>query len=703
MEFTPIAVRDASGRLLYISLSPPPKSDWVEFEEGGKVYVYSLRDIVSKLRSRYAPVWGGSIGYAFVLNGKIVLANPAFLNALGDVQGKEFEEVFGFRVSEGKRELFDKTVFVRRISERPEVFEVALAPAADSVFRKMVESAIDAFIHIDASGKILYVNPAVSIYGYRPEELVGRSIYEFLPKENVEKVKERIANAVSSGKSQRMEVEIYDASGNLRVVEAVGSLIGRDNGIIVLRDVTARRKAIEKFQRTLALYNALLESSPDYILLVDREGRIIFANGTFRNLAGYVEGRKITELVKGDIESDLSRALESGEVVRGVANLGNSLLEYSARFVYDENGEAIYAVVIMRDVTEREKLRRKLEERETLYRTLTEYSHTAIFIIQDDRIVYANSKLSEILGYTMEDINNLPHPYDVIHPEHRDLAKSRLYARLRGENVPESYEVKVLTKDGRVRWLKVLARRIELKGKPAILVNLADITDIKENEEKLRKINRLLRVVSSVAKAVSIERSEISILSKLPRLLEEIGDSAVFYGKNLTMLSSSGVEEEEALKLAERCVEMRKTLKLSGDFCYLALPLFVGEDIVGCIVLKSSGDFDEDEVELLESLASDVGIALRVASMEKVRKTVVDVLMENLEHFEELADRLFNPLAIMKGYMEIRDHISCDELLRKFEAEISRIESILNELRAREQITYEMKKILDRFESRASR
>lgn len=102
----------------------------------------------------------------------------------------------------------------------------------------------------------------------------------------------------------------------------------------------------------------------------------------------------------------------------------------------------------------------------------------------------------EILGYTPEEIRELEHPCMVVHPDHRELVISRYKARERGEHVPESYEVKVITKSGEEKWVKVLASRINYKGKPAVMVNIADITDLKRREEILRRMNLLLKVSS---------------------------------------------------------------------------------------------------------------------------------------------------------------------------------------------------------------
>ncbi len=58
----------------------------------------------------------------------------------------------------------------------------------------------------------------------------------------------------------------------------------------------------------------------------------------------------------------------------------------------------------------------------------------------------------------------------------------------------------------------------------------------------------------------------------------------------------------------------------------------------------------------------------------------------------ELADRLRNPLAAIEGYIEVRDQIGDSAVVDKIAEHAGRIERMLDELRARELITYRTKR-----------
>lgn len=131
---------------------------------------------------------------------------------------------------------------------------------------------------------------------------------------------------------------------------------------------------------------------------------------------------------------------------------------------------------------------------EKSFRTMVERSIQGMVIIQDLRVVYCNQAFAGISGYSKKELLSLT-PTQVekmVHPDDRDLIWGRMKKRLQGKKVLPRYEFKGFRKDGSVRWLEMLANRIEYEGKPAILGSIIDITErkkaLRESEEKYRAI-----------------------------------------------------------------------------------------------------------------------------------------------------------------------------------------------------------------------
>ena len=124
-------------------------------------------------------------------------------------------------------------------------------------------------------------------------------------------------------------------------------------------------------------------------------------------------------------------------------------------------------------------------ESEKRFRSMAEMLPGMIGIFQGTGHSYANAAMSRLTGYSLEELADLPLA-TYVHPDYRTLVVERSLARQRGEDVPDRYELKIITKDGSARWLDFAAAAIEYDGKPAVLGTGIDITARKTMEEHLR-------------------------------------------------------------------------------------------------------------------------------------------------------------------------------------------------------------------------
>jgi diguanylate cyclase (GGDEF)-like protein/PAS domain S-box-containing protein len=122
------------------------------------------------------------------------------------------------------------------------------------------------------------------------------------------------------------------------------------------------------------------------------------------------------------------------------------------------------------------------------FRILAESTATAIFVYQSDRVLYVNPACSELTGYTTAELLAMP-PWGIVAPEFEAPLRERIGARMRGEEVPGRYELRIFTKDGRERWFDLTAATVELEdGQRAALATAVDITERWLGEERLRAI-----------------------------------------------------------------------------------------------------------------------------------------------------------------------------------------------------------------------
>lgn len=126
------------------------------------------------------------------------------------------------------------------------------------------------------------------------------------------------------------------------------------------------------------------------------------------------------------------------------------------------------------------------------YRSLVENSFDGIFIQKGPKIVYANRRLHEMLGYEPGELVGKDH-WVVYAPEFQALTRARGEARMRGENPPSNYEVLLQRKDGSSLEGEILAKRIQFEDGPGIHVWIRDLTERKAVEKKREELEQRLQ------------------------------------------------------------------------------------------------------------------------------------------------------------------------------------------------------------------
>ena len=166
-------------------------------------------------------------------------------------------------------------------------------------------------------------------------------------------------------------------------------------------------------------------------------------------------------------------------------------------------GFATYA--LRRGIRARDEAEEFLRISEKRYSTLVDSSLTGIYVIQDEKIKFANSKFAEIHGWKQEEVIGM-HTSSMIHPEDRAFVAEIREKRLRGEACVSEYETRGLTKTGETIWVLRRNTLCTYDGRPAVLGNLLDITERKQMEDQIRSSEIELRHLSS--KLIFVQEAE---------------------------------------------------------------------------------------------------------------------------------------------------------------------------------------------------
>ncbi|MFQ5869002.1 MAG: PAS domain S-box protein, partial [Candidatus Zixiibacteriota bacterium] len=224
------------------------------------------------------------------------------------------------------------------------------------------------------------------------------------------------------------------------------------------RQIAERMRAEEGLKESEEKFRAVVENAPSVILAVDRQGTIQFINRTRSDTSvEEVIGKEIYQYVLPEYHSIVRETIdgvfESGKPgryeIRGAGAEGGTSWYDTQVGAIKQDGKVVAATLITTDITERKKAEEALRESEEKFRNLAEQSPNMIFINKKGRVVYANRKCEEVMGYGREEFYSPDFEFlGLISPECVDLVKERFSRHMKGEDVAP-YEYTLVTKDGR--------------------------------------------------------------------------------------------------------------------------------------------------------------------------------------------------------------------------------------------------------------
>ncbi len=134
-------------------------------------------------------------------------------------------------------------------------------------------------------------------------------------------------------------------------------------------------------------------------------------------------------------------------------------------------------------IKEQNKILSKSEER---YRAILENTHDAIYIYKGDNFVFTNNVVSQMLGYSNEELSKMS-MWRLIHPDDRKKLMGYCNNKKIGKEEPLIYETRFLCKDGTIKYGEFSTKEIKIDGDTAMLAAVHDITKRKIVEEELIK------------------------------------------------------------------------------------------------------------------------------------------------------------------------------------------------------------------------
>jgi PAS domain S-box-containing protein len=316
----------------------------------------------------------------------------------------------------------------------------------------------------------------------------------------------------------------------------------------ILFDITESRRSEAALRESERKYRNLVESSRDLIYTTDSRGILTYVNPTLEKILGYekdqLRGQPFSRIASPgfiDKAREIFRHAMRGEPIpiyegelMGKDGTGFTV-EFNTTNLFDPDGKFSGRYGIGRDITERRKMERALLQSEERYKNYVENSFAGVYVVQNGRFVFLNSNAASFVGYKPEELLGRQSE-SIIHPEDRAKTRERAIKALKGKDTLP-YEFRVVTGDGRIRWIMETVTSIQYNGRNAVLGNSMDITERKQAEKELR-----IR-----------EELEKSIFLSVPHALFGVEQRHIFFA-NEAMEDVFGWKPEELIGKSTRVI-----------------------------------------------------------------------------------------------------------------------------------------------------
>ena len=386
---------------------------------------------------------------------------------------------------------------VRDITERKQA--AATLQESEHRFRAIFDRAADGMLLADPVTMTFIIgNPKIcEMLGYSPDEITTLGFADIHPAESLPGIRAEFDRQLRAEITLAEDIPVKRKDGSVFLADVSAARISLDGRPYLMgsfRDVTKQKQAQRALRESEERYRTLVESAGEAIFTMDEEPRYLFMNGTAaERLGGRPEdfvGKTMWDVFPKPVAD--SQALMIQKAIRtGQGSLSESVTQIQGRPrwyetsiepVQDEQGRVMSALVIARDVTEREQAERR-------YRAIIEASVDGFWIIDaEGRLLEVNDALAGMLGYEPEELVGMS--ISTLEAKETPQEVARHMRRI-AERGSDRFETRHRRKDGEAIDMDISSNYLDIEG-GQFFVFVRDITDRKRAEREIQRVRARL-------------------------------------------------------------------------------------------------------------------------------------------------------------------------------------------------------------------
>jgi diguanylate cyclase (GGDEF)-like protein/PAS domain S-box-containing protein len=372
-------------------------------------------------------------------------------------------------------------------------------PASAFRFSPSVVAVLDA-----TDGRIVDVNPAFEqVLGIARAEAIGKPTIDLGIWADIEtrasvwmriRSAQRVCGDVISMRSRdgkalhgKLYAELFQDGGRNCVLAIIQDIATGDGAATR----TAEQAAIDS-------YRSLFDAAAEGIYRSLPEGGFVDVNLALARMFGFESPAELlcAPRRRGQewyVDREHAQALTAelqreGHLVNAISQIyrrdGSVIwISENARVIRNSDGQIAFYEGTVIDITERVTAEMRLRQSQALYKTLVDNCRDGVFLAQDGRMLFANKALSDMLGYSLE---QMPRDYmEFIAPESFAAQRERCAQRDSGSREMFESEVMMRHADGSPRLMHVTSVAVDYEGRIASTGTIHDITDLRRRHDAI--------------------------------------------------------------------------------------------------------------------------------------------------------------------------------------------------------------------------
>ncbi|WP_051963150.1 PAS domain S-box protein [Deinococcus misasensis] len=348
-------------------------------------------------------------------------------------------------------------------------------------------------------------------FGYRPEEMVGKSMDAFLHPEDVQITSEALERLQHTQTLVMFENRQLHKDGRIVHLEWNAVLEPDGECIAIGRDITSKKS----HQQEMELLSTAVQQAHDLIYIADNRYEwpgpyIQYVNDAFVQRLGYeredILGKPTTTLHGPltdvqELQQMRQRVMsqqqpQKGEAVVYGKNRQPLWCEYSVIPIV-KSGVLQNVVIILRDVSEKHIAFKALQEKEAQLQLITQNTVNMIVVLDAQfNCTYVSPSMQQLYGYPPEESDRIN--LNMVHPEDRQRMNQAVQDAIAQHQDMLVTEHRGLHKDGHVIWVESAFKFLwnpqgECQG---MIITALDITArIEAQQEKARALQHTLNLL----------------------------------------------------------------------------------------------------------------------------------------------------------------------------------------------------------------